>query len=75
MPRRLYMRCPDCHHGAPGVRCDACGDVGFIPAGISLDDLEKLRRTSLELRRISESIRRLAAPLQPCLTGRRNEWD
>jgi hypothetical protein len=62
MPRRLYMRCPDCRVAAPGVGCGACGGVGFVPVGMSLDDLEKLHRASLELMRTSNSILRLAAP-------------
>jgi hypothetical protein len=38
MPRRLYMWCPDCRDAEPGVGCEACNGVGFVPIRVSNDD-------------------------------------
>jgi hypothetical protein len=73
MPRRLYLRCPDCRDAEPGVRCDACNGVGFVATGLSKDDLEELLRTSRILRQISESFDQLVVERQPSLPGRKNE--
>jgi hypothetical protein len=75
MPRRLYMRCPDCLDAGPGGWCDACDGVGFVPSGLSRDHLEELLRTSRMLRQISESVVQLVAGRRPSLPGRRDETD
>jgi hypothetical protein len=75
MPRRLYMRCPDCRDSEPGGWCEACNGVGFVPTGLSKDHLEELLRMSRTLRQISESFVQLVVERRPSLPGRRNETD
>jgi hypothetical protein len=59
MPHRLYRRCPGCLEAGPGVPCGECQCVGFIPAGITEDDLASFRRRTGELREVAGSIQRL----------------
>jgi hypothetical protein len=75
MPHGLYMRCPDCRDAEPGGWCEACNGVGFVPTGLSTDDLEELLRTSRILRQISESLVRLVGTRRASLPGRRNGTD
>jgi hypothetical protein len=42
MPDQLYRRCPDCRESASGAPCPTCGGERYIPAGITLRDVERL---------------------------------
>jgi hypothetical protein len=65
MPHRLYVRCQDCRDAPPGSPCAACDGERFVPAGITRDDLEQLRRMSRKLLRLGGSIYLLAAADRP----------
>jgi hypothetical protein len=42
MPDQLYRRCPDCRESAPATACPTCAGEQYIPAGITLRDVERL---------------------------------
>ena len=43
MTDQLYRRCPACWDAGTDAACPSCGGAGFVPAGVTLRDVARLR--------------------------------
>lgn len=65
MEQMLYRRCPSCEGAAAySGDCKQCDGVGFVPAGLTLEMLDRLHRQVQELARQSGSLGRVIRALR-----------